>query len=157
MLLWHTIKALSKTKCCFDMKTTRPSRSANLIKPQTLRGLINVPAKFHKWGINYNWFHSLIHLLKWHSSIHMLTCFAISLGLQSLREWVCYLILYSKYHFEIFRYTELIATPPRWIQYIPSNNSFSHTGQLMRRLYNLVTTWYVLLSVQQAVKKCNFP
>lgn len=73
---WHTIKALYKTKCCFDMKTTRPSRSAHLIKPQTLRGLINVPAKFHKWRINYNWFHSLIHLLKWHPFIHVLTCFA---------------------------------------------------------------------------------
>lgn len=62
------------TKCCFDMKTSSFSHSAHLIKPPTLRGLINVPANFHKWRINYNWFHSLIHLLKWHTFIHVLTC-----------------------------------------------------------------------------------
>lgn len=98
---WHTIKPLYTTKCCFDMKTTRPSSSAHLIKPQTLRGLINVPANFHKWRINYNWFQSLIHLLKWHPFIHVLTCFAISSCLRWLREWAHCLILYSKSFLQI--------------------------------------------------------
>lgn len=62
------------------LTTGRPGCSAHFIKLQTLRALINVPAKFHKWGINYNWFHSLIHLLKWHSFIPSLTCLALSLS-----------------------------------------------------------------------------
>lgn len=60
------------------LTTSRPGCSAHFLKLQTLRGLINVPAKFHKWAINYHWFHSPIHLLKWHSFIPSLTCLAPS-------------------------------------------------------------------------------
>lgn len=61
------------TKPNIVLTTTGKGCPAHLIKLQTLRGLINVPATFHKWGIDYNWFHSLIHLLKWHSFTHVLT------------------------------------------------------------------------------------
>lgn len=88
------------------LTTSRPSCSGHLIKPQTLIGLINVPAKFHKWGIDWNWFHSLIHLLKWHSFIHALTCFASS------HQRACYhkLRFHRKDHFRIYCRAGIIAT-----------------------------------------------
>lgn len=114
-MLSDTLLKHFTTKCCFDMKTTRPSHSAHLIKPQTLRGLINVPAKFHKWGINYNWFHSLIHLLKWHTFFHVLTCFAISPCLRGM-SWLPHTLF--KVSLSDFCYTKIISTAPRWIQHM---------------------------------------
>lgn len=152
-MLSDTLLKHFTTKCCFDMKTTRPSHSAHLIKPQTLRGLINVPAKFHKWGINYNWFHSLIHLLKWHTFIHVLTCFAISPCLRGM-SWLPHTLF--KVSLSDFCYTKIISTAPRWIQQHAEEHLISHTGQPMRRLYNLLTTRYVLLHVSQTDEKWNF-
>lgn len=117
----HPDKTQPASKCSCDtllkpstalsvvLTTTRASCSGHLIKPQTLIGLINVPAKFHKWGIDCNWFHSLTHLLKWHSFIHILTCFATS-PLRSQRACYYTLRFHRKNHFRIRCCTEIIAT-----------------------------------------------
>lgn len=75
---WHAIKALYSRGLLLLWRENNQSQPVGPFN-QTLRGLINVPANFHKWGINYNWFHSLIHLLKWHPFIHMLTCHQLCL------------------------------------------------------------------------------
>lgn len=70
---WGTLQ--NKALPWHEKKKKKRTRSAHLFKHQTLRSLINVPVNFHKRGINSNWFHSLIHSLKWHPFIHMLTCY----------------------------------------------------------------------------------
>lgn len=129
------------------LTTTRPSCSGHLIKLQTLIGLINVPAKFHKWGIDCNWFHTLIHLLKWHSFIHVLTCFATS-PLQSQRACYYKLKFHRKNYFHICCGTEINATTQ--IQRI------LYTAALP--VFNLLTTWLCKNYLEcQADQKCNFP